>query len=223
LESKSISIPEYADGIFELAFTHNIATEPEYDGGNIKYSLDQGTTWEIIPGDAITVNPNNMELTTDNNNPMVEEEVFSGVDENSENSIWGQSVINLSSLGVVANSSIKLRWEFGSDGCNGNDGWYIDDIVIYNCSQTLSINDLDFLNKNINIYPNPSEGVFTIKMKNILDFHYEIFDISGKLITNKIDVTVNSFEINLSKYSKGIYFLKLQSNKGVITKKLIIK
>ena len=225
LESKSISIPEYTDGVFELAFTHNIASEQDYDGGNVKYSLDQGTTWEIIPGDAFTVNPYNTVLTTDNdnNNPMVEEEVFSGVDENSDNSIWGQSVINLSSLGVVANSSIKLRWEFGSDGCNGNDGWYIDDIVIYNCSQTLSINDLDFLNKNINIYPNPSEGVFTIKMKNILDFHYEIFDISGKLITNKIDVTVNSFEINLSKYSKGIYFLKLQSNKGVITKKLIIK
>ena len=225
LESRSISIPDYTDGIFELAFTHNIASEPAYDGGNIKYSLDQGTTWAIIPSDAFTVNPYNTVLTTDNdnNNPMVEEEVFSGVDENSENSIWGQSVINLSSLGVVANSSIKLRWEFGSDGCNGNDGWYIDDIVIYNCSQTLSINDLDFLNKNINIYPNPSEGVFTIKMKNILDFHYEIFDISGKLITNKIDVTVNSFEINLSKYAKGIYFLKLQSNKGVITKKLIIK
>ena len=225
LESKSISIPEYTDGVFELAFTHNIASEQDYDGGNVKYSLDQGTTWEIIPGDAFTVNPYNTVLTTDNdnNNPMVEEEVFSGVDENSDNSIWGQSVINLSSLGVVANSSIKLRWEFGSDGCNGNDGWYIDDIVIYNCSETLSINDIDFLNKNINIYPNPSEGVFTIKMKNILDFHYEIFDISGKLITNKIDVTVNSFEINLSKYSKGIYFLKLQSNKGVITKKLIIK
>ena len=154
---------------------------------------------------------------------MVEEEVFSGADENSDNSIWGQSVIDLSTLGVVANSSIKLRWEFGSDGCNGNDGWYIDDIVIYNCSQTLSVNDIDFLNKNVRIHPNPSEGIFNIEMKNILNFHYEIFDINGKSITNKIDVTLNSFEINLSKYSKGIYFLKLQSNESVITKKLIIK
>ena len=225
LESRSISIPDYTDGIFELAFTHNIASEPAYDGGNIKYSLDQGTTWAIIPSDAFTVNPYNTVLTTDNdnNNPMVEEEVFSGADENSDNSIWGQSVIDLSTLGVVANSSIKLRWEFGSDGCNGNDGWYIDDIVIYNCSQTLSLNDIDFLNKNVRIHPNPSEGIFNIEMKNILNFHYEIFDISGKSITNKIDVTLNSFEINLSKYSKGIYFLKLQSNESVITKKLIIK
>ena len=138
-------------------------------------------------------------------------------------SVWGQSVINLTDLGVVPNSTLQLRWEFGSDECNGKDGWYIDEIIVYNCSQTLSINDVDFLNKNIDIYPNPSAGIFNIEMKNISDFHYEIFDISGKSITNKIEVTLNSFEINLSKYSHGIYFLKLQSNEGVITKKLIVK
>ena len=225
LESRSISIPGYTDGVFELAFIHNIASEPSYDGGNIKYSLDQGTTWAIIPGDAFTVNAYNAVLTTDNdnNNPMVEEEVFSGVDENSDNSIWGQSVIDLSSLGVVANSSIKLRWEFGSDGCNGNDGWYIDDIVIYNCSQTLSINDIDFLNNNVRVYNNPSSGVFEIKMQNISGFKYDIYDIRGKSIMHKVEIDNNSFDIDLGNYSKGLYFLKLYSNLGSVTKKLILK
>jgi hypothetical protein len=225
LESRSISIPDYTDGIFELAFTHNISSEPAYDGGNIKYSLDQGTTWAIIPSDAFTVNPYNTVLTTDNdnNNPMVEEEVFSGADENSDNSIWGQSVIDLSTLGIVANSSIKLRWEFGSDGCNGNDGWYIDDIVIYNCAQTLSINDLDFLNKNIRVYNNPSSGVFEIKMQNISGFKYDIYDIRGKSIMHKVEIDNNSFDIDLGNYSKGLYFLKLYSNLGSVTKKLILK
>jgi len=225
LESRSISIPDYTDGIFELAFTHNIASEPAYDGGNIKYSLDAGTTWVIIPGDAFTVNAYNAVLTTDNdnNNPMVEEEVFSGVDENSVSSIWGQSVINLSSLGVAANSSIKLRWEFGSDGCNGNDGWYIDDIVIYNCSQTLSINDIDFLNNNVRVYNNPSSGVFEIKMQNISGFKYDIYDIRGKSIMHKVEIDNNSFDIDLGNYSKGLYFLKLYSNLGSVTKKLILK
>ena len=224
LESPIITIPNYTTGLFELAFNHNIASEPNYDGGNIKYSLD-GTTWNVVPSSAFTVNPYNDVLTTDNdnNNPMVSQEVFSGLDENSYDSVWGQSVINLTDLGVVPNSTLQLRWEFGSDGCNGKDGWYIDEIIVYNCSQTLSINDVDFLNKNIDIYPNPSAGIFNIEMKNISDFHYEIFDISGKSITNKIEVTLNSFEINLSKYSHGIYFLKLQSNEGVITKKLIVK
>ncbi|MDA9340208.1 T9SS type A sorting domain-containing protein, partial [Polaribacter sp.] len=121
------------------------------------------------------------------------------------------------------NSSIKLRWEFGSDGCNGNDGWYIDDIVIYNCAQTLSINDLDFLNKNIRVYNNPSSGVFEIKMQNISGFKYDIYDIRGKSIMHKVEIDNNSFDIDLGNYSKGLYFLKLYSNLGSVTKKLILK
>lgn len=225
LESPAITIPDYADGVFELAFTHNIASEPEYDGGNIKYSLDAGATWIIIPGDAFTVNPYNTVLTAnnDNNNPMAEEEVFSGADENSTSSIWGQSVINLSTLGVVANSTITLRWEFGSDGCNGNDGWYIDDIVIYNCSQVLATGDFDFLDNNVRISENPSSGIFKIKMQNISGFKYDIYDIRGKSIMNKVAIDNNSFHIDLRNYSKGLYFFKLYSNLGSVTKKLILK
>ena len=64
---------------------------------------------------------------------------FTGTDGGSLTSTWGQSVINLSFLGVVANSNVQFRFELGSDGCNGNDGWYLDEFVVYNCSATLSI------------------------------------------------------------------------------------
>ncbi len=225
LESPTITLSNTTDGLFELAFTHNIASEPEYDGGNVKYSTDLGTTWTLIPSSSFTVNPYNMAITTENNNlnPMMEEDVFSGTDENSEDSVWGQSVINLSSLGAVANSTIKFRWEFGSDGCNGKDGWYIDDIIIYNCSQALSINDTEFLNNNVRVYNNPSSGVFEIKMQNISGFKYDIYDIRGKSIMHKVEIDNNSFDIDLGNYSKGLYFLKLYSNLGSVTKKLILK
>ena len=29
--------------------------------------------------------------------------------------------------------SFKLRWDFGLDGCGGSDGWYVDNIRVYNC------------------------------------------------------------------------------------------
>lgn len=225
LESAPITMPNYTEGIFELAFTHNIASEPEYDGGNIKYSLDAGSTWTVIPSSAFAVNSYNDVITTDNGNinPMINEEVFSGTDENSDNSIWGQSVIDLSALGVVADSTILFRWEFGSDGCNGIDGWYIDDIVIYNCSQVLATNDFNFLNNNVRVSKNPSSGIFEIKMQSISGFKYDIYDITGKSIMNKIDIDKNSFNIDLSNYSKGLYFFKLYSNLGSVTKKLILK
>ena len=224
LESPTITLPDTTDGLFELAFTHNIASEAEYDGGNVKFSIDGGSTWALVPSSAFTVNPYNMSITTanDNLNPMLEEDVFSGTDENSEDSVWGQSVINLSSLGVVENSTIKFRWEFGSDGCNGNDGWYIDEIVVYNCASALSVNSYDFLNKNLRILKNPTSGVFNIKMQNISEFKYNIYDITGKSLVNKVKIERNSFQIDLSKYSKGLYFFKVYSNSGSITKKLII-
>lgn len=225
LESPSITMPNYTSGNFELAFEHSIASEPNYDGGNIKYSLDNGITWAIIPATAFTANPYNLTLnnTANNNNPMLGQEAFSGVDQGSFNtSEWGRSVINLTSLGVTTNSTLKLRWEFGSDGCNGIAGWYLDDIVIYNCSQALSSNDFNFLNNNISIYPNPTTGVFNIKMKSITDFQYAIFDMTGKTIINKTDIVNNNFMIDLSHHAKGVYFIKLTSDVGVITKKLIV-
>lgn len=225
LESPVITMPAASDGIFELAFNHNIASEAHYDGGNIKYSLD-GITWTIVPSSAFTVNPYNDVLTTDNdnNNPMVTEEAFSGIDENSEDSAWGQSVINLSDLGVVANSTIQLRWEFGSDGCNGKDGWYIDDIMIYKCSQVLSNDDFNLSTNNVHISPNPSKGTFNIRMQNASNYQYNVYDIRGQSILNRQNTKNNdTFKVDLNKYSKGIYFIKIYSSTESITKKLILK
>ena len=81
-----------------------------------------------------------------------------------------QSTIDLSAIGVIANSSLKLRWEFGTDVCNGKIGWFIDEIVIFNCDEALSTNNFDFLDSNVCIYPNPSAGVFNVEMQNISDF-----------------------------------------------------
>jgi Zn-dependent metalloprotease len=223
LESPTITMPNYTTGTFDLAFNHNVATETDYDGGNIKYSLDGGV-WTLLPASAFIYNAYNKTLNnTNNDNPMMGEDAFSGSDENSNDSVWGTSIIDLSSLGVVATSTIQLRWEFGSDGCNGNDGWYIDEIVVYNCAEALSINDFNFLNNNISISPNPSSGIFNIEMKSISDFRYDVYDITGKSVRNRIDIMNNSFKLDLSNYSPGIYFFKLYSNEGTITKKLMVK
>ena len=40
---------------------------------------------------------------------------------------------------------------------------------------------------------------------------------------NKVPIDANSFNIDLSNYSKGLYFFKLYSNLGSVTKKLILK
>jgi hypothetical protein len=50
---------------------------------------------------------------------------------------------------------------------------------------------------------------------------YEIFDISGKVVKAMKSSTSNISEINVSELAVGNYILKLQSDKGIASKKFI--
>jgi bacillolysin len=225
LQSPVISIPNITTGTFDMAFNHYIATERSWDGGNIKYSLNNGP-WTIVPSSAFLANPYNSALNTSgqgNDNPMQGEPAFTGTDGGSLTSSWGQSVVNLSALGVTANSTIQFRFDLGSDGCNGNDGWYIDEIVVYNCSATLSVSDANYLESGVRIYPNPSNGLFTLKkIKNIDLITAEVFDINGRSIKT-IDLTTmqNEKEIDITNVASGVYFMTLTSKDAKSVVKLI--
>ena len=78
----------------------------------------------------------------------------------------------------------------------------------------------------INIYPNPNNGIFTLEISKDFD---EIKEISVfTIIGNKVKVeykplTVNgSYNINLSDLPKGIYFVKLKNSSNTWSKKVII-
>lgn len=139
LTSPNITIPLITSGDINLAFDHSIFIEDRWDGGNIKISKDNGITYEIIPASAFFANPYNNAIfnsnTQQNTNPMASEPAFTGSDAGQTLGKWGQSRINLTSLGVVPGGTVKLKWDLGTDGCGGEDGWYIDDVTIYSCAQ----------------------------------------------------------------------------------------
>ncbi|MCB0664537.1 MAG: hypothetical protein KDC80_01890, partial [Saprospiraceae bacterium] len=98
-----------------------------------KINID-GAGWNLIPASAFTLNDYNLNLNVNSNdNPLAGQPAFTGSDGGSPDGSWGTSVINLSELGVMAGSNIVIRWELGTDGCNGTFGWYVDDISVYNC------------------------------------------------------------------------------------------
>ncbi len=135
MQSPLITIPASVVTPVIMKFEHYVATETNWDGGNIKYSLNSGA-WTILPNSSFTFNGYNGTLNTagdGNDNPMEGQVSFTGADGGSVLSSWGQSQIDLDGLGVGANDNIQFRFEMGSDGCNGNDGWYIDDLLICNC------------------------------------------------------------------------------------------
>lgn len=231
LESPEIEIKSYEGGEYEMAFSHYITMESSYDkdkgkilfwdGGNIKYSKNGGQ-WKEIPTSAFSYNPYNATLA-EGDNPMQNQKVFSGADGGSNSGTWGKSIFSLSDLGVNANDKVKFRFEVGTDGCNGRQGWFIDDIVIYNCKGTLSAEKFNTLNTKVSVYPNPSSGVYMLKNDSKVDLNEaKIFDINGRLLKT-VELSANTSKINISDFSNGIYFMTVTSNSEKGTFKLIKK
>lgn len=84
-------------------------------------------------------------------------------------------------------------------------------------SSTLSVNDYNF--KNILIGPNPTSSKININnnyLKNI-----EIFSVYGQKINVLQQVNNSKAIIDLSNQASGVYFLRLKTEKGMITKKII--
>jgi len=73
---------------------------------------------------------------------------------------------------------------------------------------------------SISIFPNPSSGIFTIRSSAII-VTVEVLDVVGKLIYSG-SLTSGSNQLNLSKEVNGIYFLKIKSEEGISTKKIIV-
>ncbi|SDF42691.1 Por secretion system C-terminal sorting domain-containing protein [Dyadobacter soli] len=141
MESPAIAIPAGTAGNLNMAFDHYVAMEDTWDGGNIKYRINGGA-WTLLPASAFTVNPYNNFLNSSmagNLNPLASEPVFTGVDQGVVLGSWGQSQVDLSSIGLVPGNTIQFRFEVGTDGCRGWDGWYIDDFRVYSCAVTPAV------------------------------------------------------------------------------------
>lgn len=88
------------------------------------------------------------------------------------------------------------------------------------CGNTSGINENNF-SSQINIYPNPTTGIFTITSTEKIS-SIKITNIIGEEIYSG-KVNSEKEEINLSNQSKGFYFIKLISKRGITTQKIILQ
>jgi hypothetical protein len=77
------------------------------------------------------------------------------------------------------------------------------------------------LENKIRIFPNPASDIINVNFFNTIPkAKVIIFNISGKLILLK-EIDDNFNQINISELSKGIYFMKIETNETTVTKKVI--
>ena len=78
-----------------------------------------------------------------------------------------------------------------------------------------------YLDKQIQLYPNPANELFFISAKNLFIEQVKIYSTT-KLIKAIETKTIDVIEIPTMDLPNGIYFIELQTEKGVVTKKVSI-
>lgn len=91
--------------------------------------------------------------------------------------------------------------------------------LVIDTNSTLGITEHELKNSII-VFPNPTPGEFKVYSKSDLIHSLEVYDIFGKSI---FQTTVNGkFETVSLNQASGIYFLKVKTRQGVISKKIVL-
>ena len=86
---------------------------------------------------------------------------------------------------------------------------------------TLLANEVFEVADELKVYPNPTNGIFTIEGSNLVDSKIKIFNILGTLI-QEVEATSNLMELNRSNLSSGVYLISIEKNSKSTVKKLVI-
>ena len=75
---------------------------------------------------------------------------------------------------------------------------------------------------NVSIFPNPTNAFFTIKTENLQIKNLKIFSVLGQQVYENNVIQANT-NIDISHLSKAIYVLKIETERGTLTKKLVLE
>lgn len=236
-----------ASAAYPIDFNPGILTSPNEDGGLYIHKMDEDGNFiwvKTYNGDGF-LNSNSLFLDQDKNIYNIGSYSASTIDVDPSANIY-----TISNYGNNKPDLVYFKWDQCLSDItvidttitdtayitpSGNDtliysGTYID--ILPNASQNgcdslIKINlisNIVGINEILNttevesvIYPNPTSSQLTIVAD--LDIHeINIHDITGKLIKRIIHNTNN---INVADLSNGVYFIKLVTDEGIITKKFV--
>ena len=85
---------------------------------------------------------------------------------------------------------------------------------VYNNGASMGV-DMNSLTSSINVYPNPTDGEFTLAVTNnqVSDLNILVTNIQGQAVyQNQVKSVLNYQEnIDLTRFAKGVYFLKVNN------------
>jgi hypothetical protein len=88
----------------------------------------------------------------------------------------------------------------------------------FDSEPVLGINDVEFANNTISLYPNPAQEVLNVSSANSIT-KIEVYDLLGK----KVASNNNAKNVNVAALGKGVYVVKVAQENGSVVAKRFIK
>ncbi len=198
-----------------------------YDGGNVKISTNNGSTWTLIRP---LGGYNGLGYTS--NVGIPNESCYTGTQ-----STWTEAVFNLP---VLTGQQFLLRWHFGSDAAVQQAGWYIDDISGYGFTNGLSgisEGSQSFNHLATMLYapkPNPAFNELTHISFSLAEpnkVSLQIYDASGRIVKTLVNSQLTRGIYNLTwdgkdktgnQVAQGIYFCRLVTDHATAIRKMTL-
>ena len=154
--------------------------------------------------------------------------------------VAGSSFSNIGGMGVMAPAlcktknginpglSYRVMWR---TWCNPSGGPYRsaqwDGPVLWSQPTSIRVEGGTTIN-NLDVYPNPSRDIFNVSFtsEDVQNLDVRIINVIGEVVyTDNLNKFVGEYtkQVNLSNYTKGVYFLEITTDNGVINKKIILQ
>lgn len=152
------------------------------------------------------------------------------VNSNNESWTWNQvdNTLRLawnSIFGIKSDPSSPLFTIHTANLVNGSIGIISEETEFANpISQVISglelrVPSLNSVSQLVSIYPNPSNGLFTLKGSVE---QYEIYDASGRLVLSDVANGSNAI-LDMRNHAEGVYQLHVQTSQGIEVSRLVIR
>ena len=167
-------------------------------------------------------NPNNqtysVTATWDNNPDVSQWNMQYRLLESSDD--WTMVVVNSNTCQIdnlVYDETYNYRVQAVCDGGNTSDWSDVIELLVY----APAVND--YLQSRVALYPNPANEYVDIRVDGDLNVTMmEVYDVYGKLI-NTVNVVENPTRINVSGLADGMYFVRVTTEAGAVTKTFVKK
>ncbi len=205
------SVHDFCSGTTNLT----TATGEINDGsGRFNYRNLSNCKWLITPDNAQTVTLSFDSFNTEANNDKVI--VYDYVSGDILGTFSGTTI----PPSVTANSG-QMYIMFMSDKINRGVGWHGSYSITVGTEEKKAFD-------NLSVYPNPTEGLININfsLSETQNVKIELVSVKGETVLNEsIGNLKGSFtrQLDLSAFSKGVYMLRLTSDKGITNRKIIVE